>query len=254
MTRYGIIGKPLEHSYSARYFTEKFLREGIDAEYRLYEVNDLSDISTLMHELHGFNVTYPYKQTIMPLLHNIDAIAREIGAVNVVCQGKGYNTDWIGFRQSILPHLTQGDQRALVLGTGGVSKAVQYALREMGIDYTLVSRREAMGDGQLAMGDGQLAMGYGQLAIGYGQLTKEVMEAHTVVVNCTPLGMYPDTTSLPDIPYQHLTAKHLLYDCVYNPALTAFLQKGQEQGARTVNGLDMLYAQANAAWEIWSGV
>ena len=121
MTKYGIIGKPLEHSYSARYFTEKFLREGIDAEYRLYEVDDLSDISTLMHELHGFNVSYPYKQTIMPLLHDIDAVAREIGAVNVVCQGKGYNTDWIGFRQSILPHLTQGDQRALVLGTGGVS-------------------------------------------------------------------------------------------------------------------------------------
>ena len=245
MTRYGIIGKPLEHSYSARYFTEKFLREGIDAEYRLYEVDDLSGISILMHELHGFNVTYPYKQTIMPLLHDIDAIARVIGAVNVVCQGKGYNTDWIGFRQSILPHLTQGDQRALVLGTGGVSKAVQYALREMGIDYTLVSRR---------FGDGILAIGDGGLAIGYGQLTKEVMEAHTIVVNCTPLGMYPDTASLPDIPYQHLSAKHLLYDCVYNPALTAFLQKGQEQGARTINGLDMLYAQADAAWEIWRGV
>ena len=240
MTRYGIIGKPLEHSYSARYFTEKFLREGIDAEYRLYEVDDLSDISTLMHELLGFNVTYPYKQTIMPLLHDIDAIAREIGAVNVVCQGKGYNTDWIGFRQSILPHLTQGDQRALVLGTGGVSKAVQYALREMGIDYTLVSRQEARGERREA--------------IGYGQLTKEVMEAHTIVVNCTPLGMYPDTESLPDIPYQHLTAKHLLYDCVYNPACTAFLRKGEEQGTRTVNGLAMLYAQADAAWEIWSGV
>jgi len=254
MTRYGIIGKPLEHSYSARYFTEKFLREGIDAEYRLYEVDDLSDVSTLMHELHGFNVTYPYKQTIMPHLRAIDTVAETIGAVNVVCQGKGYNTDWIGFRQSILPYLTPDDQRALVLGTGGVSKAVQYALREMGIDCTLVSRREAMGDGQLAMGNGLLAMGYGQLAIGYGQLTKEVMEAHTVVVNCTPLGMYPDTASLPDIPYQHLTAKHLLYDCVYNPAQTAFLQKGQEQGARTINGLDMLYAQANAAWEIWRGV
>ena len=254
MTRYGIIGKPLEHSYSARYFTEKFLREGIDAEYRLYELDDLSNVSTLMHELHGFNVTYPYKQTIMPHLRAIDTVAEAIGAVNVVCQGKGYNTDWIGFRQSILPHLTPDDQRALVLGTGGVSKAVQYALREMGIDYTLVSRQEAKGERREAIGYGQLAMGDGIWAIGYGQLTKEVMEAHTVVVNCTPLGMYPDTASLPDIPYQHLTAKHLLYDCVYNPALTAFLQKGQEQGSRTVNGLDMLYAQANAAWEIWRGV
>ena len=239
MTKYGIIGKPLEHSYSARYFTEKFMREGIDAEYRLYEVDSLSEIDRLMAALHGFNVTYPYKQTIIPHLRTIDRVAQEIGAVNVVCEGRGYNTDWIGFRQSIVPHLTPNDQRALLLGTGGVSKAVQYALREMGIDYTLVSRQEARGERREA--------------IGYGQLTKEVMEAHTIVVNCTPLGMYPDTESLPDIPYQHLTAKHLLYDCVYNPACTAFLRKGAEQGTRTVNGLAMLYAQADAAWEIWSG-
>ena len=192
-----------------------------------------------MAALHGFNVTYPYKQTIIPHLRTIDRVAQDIGAVNVVCEGRGYNTDWIGFRQSIVPHLTPNDQRALLLGTGGVSKAVQYALREMGIDYTLVSRQEARGERREA--------------IGYGQLTKEVMEAHTIVVNCTPLGMYPDTESLPDIPYQHLTAKHLLYDCVYNPACTAFLRKGEEQGTRTVNGLAMLYAQADAAWEIWSG-
>ena len=242
MRKYGIIGKPLEHSYSARYFTEKFMREGIDASYRLYEINDLSNIATLMHELHGFNVTYPYKQTIIPHLSAIDSVAAHIGAVNVVCQGKGYNTDWIGFQQSILPHLTPNDTRALLLGTGGVSKAVQYALQQMGIDYTLVSRR---------FGNVGLAIGDGGLAIGYWQLTKEVMEAHTIVVNCTPLGMYPDVESLPDIPYQHLTVKHLLYDCVYNPACTAFLRKGQEHGARTVNGLDMLYAQADAAWEIW---
>ena len=237
MRKYGIIGKPLEHSYSARYFTEKFLREGIDAEYRLYEVDDLVHIPSLMNELHGFNVTYPYKQAIMPLLHSTDVVVDEIGAVNVVCQGKGYNTDWIGFRSSILPHLQAHDRRALVLGTGGVSKAVQYALRQMGIDYTLVSR-------QLAMGDGQLAMGY-------GELTKQVMDAHTIVVNCTPLGMYPDIESLPDIPYQYITHQHLLYDCVYNPACTAFLREGQVRGARTVNGLDMLYAQADVAWEVW---
>ena len=215
------------------------MREGIDAEYRLYEVDSLSEIDRLMATLHGFNVTYPYKQTIIPHLRTIDRVAQEIGAVNVVCESRGYNTDWIGFRQSIVPHLTPNDHRALLLGTGGVSKAVQYALREMGIDYTLVSRQEARGERREA--------------IGYGQLTKEVMEAHTIVVNCTPLGMYPDTESLPDIPYQHLTAKHLLYDCVYNPACTAFLRKGAEQGTRTVNGLAMLYAQADAAWEIWSG-
>ena len=237
MRRYGIIGKPLEHSYSARYFTEKFLREGIDAEYRLYEVDDLMYIPSLMNELHGFNVTYPYKQAVIPLLHSIDRIAEEIGAVNVVCQGKGYNTDWIGFQSSILPHLQAHDKRTLVLGTGGVSKAVQYALRQMGIDYTLVSR--------------QLAIGDGQLAIGYGELTREVIEAHTVIVNCTPLGLLPAVESLPPVPYAYLTSHHLLYDCVYNPACTAFLREGKQRSTRTVNGLDMLYAQADAAWEIW---
>ena len=238
MINYGIIGKPLEHSYSARYFTEKFLRENIDATYQLYPIDDLSNIQELLRELHGFNVTYPYKQTIISHLQSIDSVAAHIGAVNVVCQGKGYNTDWIGFQQSLLPHLTPHDTHALILGTGGVSKAVQYALLQMGIDCTLVSRR---------VGDEAIRRG----VIGYGELTEQVMKAHTIVVNCTPLGMYPDIESLPDIPYHHLSARHLLYDCVYNPALTAFLREGQARGARTVNGLDMLYAQADAAWEIW---
>ena len=142
MRKFGIIGKPLEHSYSARYFTDKFSREGVDAEYRLYERDDLSDIAELMQDLHGFNVTYPYKQSIMPYLHAIDEVAQTIGAVNVVCQGKGYNTDWIGFKESITPHLWDTDKRVLVLGTGGVSKAVQYALQQLGMAFTLVTRQK----------------------------------------------------------------------------------------------------------------
>lgn len=233
MRKYGIIGKPLEHSYSARYFTDKFIREGVDAEYRLYERNDLSDIAVLMQALHGFNVTYPYKQSIMPYLHAIDDVAQTIGAVNVVCQGKGYNTDWIGFKESITPHLLDTDKRVLILGTGGVSKAVQYALQQMGMTFTLVSRYP------------------NAHAIGYENITEQVIQSHSVVVNCTPLGMLPDIYSLPPIPYEYITDRHLLYDCVYNPERTAFLREGEAKGARIVNGKDMLYLQADAAYEIW---
>lgn len=233
MRKYGIIGKPLEHSYSARYFTDKFIREGVDAEYRLYERDDLSDIAVLMQALHGFNVTYPYKQSIMPYLHAIDDVAQAIGAVNVVCQGKGYNTDWIGFKESITPHLLDTDKRVLILGTGGVSKAVQYALQQMGMTFTLVSRYP------------------NTHAIGYDHITEQVIQSHSVVVNCTPLGMLPDIYSLPPIPYEYITDRHLLYDCVYNPERTAFLREGEAKGARIVNGKDMLYLQADAAYEIW---
>lgn len=233
MKRYGIIGKPLEHSYSAMYFTEKFRAEGIAAEYLLYEIDSLQDISLLMQRLQGFNVTYPYKQTIISHLHTMDKIASEIGAVNVVCHGKGYNTDWIGFQQSLSPYLRTADKSVLILGTGGVSKAVQYALRVMGLHFTLVSRLEQEG------------------ALTYDTITREVLEQHSVIVNCTPLGMYPDVDSMPPIPYQYVQPTHLLYDCVYNPACTAFLQEGNKRGARTINGKQMLYLQADAAWKIW---
>lgn len=238
MRKFGIIGKPLEHSYSATYFTDKFLRENIDAEYRIYEIDDLTDIATIMQQLHGFNVTYPYKQTIIPYLQEIDAIAAHIGAVNVVCQGKGYNTDWIGFKDSLLPHLRTEDQRVLILGTGGVSKAVQYALQQMGLQYTLVSRRGHQTKDINAV-------------IGYDDLSAELMATHTVIVNCTPLGMFPDIESRPNIPYEYIHQQHLLYDCVYNPEYSAFLQAGIQQGAKVINGKQMLYLQADAAWEIW---
>lgn len=234
MRHYGIIGKPLEHSYSAIYFTEKFKKDNIDAEYRLYEIDDLSTITALMQQLYGFNVTYPFKQSIIAHLKEIDEVAQTIGAVNVVCHGKGYNTDWLGFQQSISPYLTKQDQKALVLGTGGVSKAVQYALQQMGLEFTLVSRNPT------------------KATMGYNQLCEEVIQQHSVIINCTPLGMLPDVKSMPPIPYHHITPKHLLYDCVYNPECTAFLKEGKKYGARTMNGKQMLYIQADAAWKIWN--
>lgn len=232
MRRFGIIGKPLEHSFSALYFADKFQNEKIDADYRLYEIDDLSEIPTLMQQLHGFNVTYPYKQSIMKYLSDIDEVAQTIGAVNVIHNGKGYNTDWIGFRESIAPYLSDGI-RVMVLGTGGVSKAVQYALKQMNVAYTLVSRKPQTG------------------VLTYDAITEEIMQQHTVLVNCTPLGMLPDVNSKPNLPYDYITHAHMLYDCVYNPHHTAFLCEGEKRGAKIMNGLQMLYLQADAAWEIW---
>lgn len=234
MRHYGIIGKPLEHSYSAKYFMKKFAEEGIAADYQLYEIDNLDDISSMMHRLEGFNVTYPYKETILEHLLDIDTIAKQIGAVNVVSHGKGYNTDWIGFRDSIMPYLKITDKKVLVLGTGGVSKAVQYALQHMGLDYTLVSRTPTEG------------------ILGYEDINEAVLQAHTVLVNCTPLGMLPDVDSKPNLPYEYITRAHLMYDCVYNPECSAFLSEGKKRGACVVNGLKMLYLQADEAWTIWS--
>ena len=234
MRHYGIIGFPLEHSFSARYFTEKFMHEGIDADYRLFPIADIANVEEKLQVLDGMNVTLPYKQTIMPYLSEIDKVAHTIGAVNVVRGHKGYNTDWIGFVRSLQPLLLPADTKALILGTGGVSKAVLYGLRTLGIQYTMVSRHP------------QTEM------IGYADITPQVLDSHTIIINCTPLGMYPDTDTCPAIPYERLGAKHLLYDCVYNPEQTEFLLRGKQQGARTKNGLEMLYLQADAAWEIWN--
>ena len=237
LKRYGIIGNPLGHSYSEKYFTALFMREGIDASYGAYQIADITEAIPLLEALEGMNVTYPYKESIIPHLTDIDPVAKKIGAVNMIHHGKGYNTDWIGFRDSLRKVLQETDQRALLLGTGGVSKAIQYALRELGIGYTLVSRK---------------AMGNRQWAMGYQDVDEQVMAEHQIIVNCTPLGMHPYEDQWPDIPYQHLTEKHLLYDCIYNPEKTLFLQKGEEQGCRIKNGLEMLHLQADEAWKEWS--
>ena len=237
MRHYGIIGYPLHHSFSAKYFSEKFEREGIEAEYSLYPIGmeDLRlKIEDLFHRLDGMNVTMPYKQTIIPYLDRLDETAEAVGAVNVVHKRVGYNTDCLGFMESIKPLLRAFDRKALVLGTGGASKAVCYGLKQLGIAPTLVSRTPKDG------------------MIGYSDLTEGLMAEHTIIVNCTPLGMVPDTESYPPIPYELISAQHLLFDCIYNPEETVFLRKGRAQGAKTQNGIEMLYGQAKAAWKIWN--
>ena len=237
MRHFGIIGFPLSHSFSAKYFNEKFATEQIEAEYSLYptkEENLESKVESLLNSLDGFNVTLPYKQAIIPYLDRLDETAEAIGAVNVVHRRVGYNTDCLGFMDSIKPLLRGYDKQALVLGTGGASKAVCYGLRKLGITSTLVSRTPREG------------------ILGYDELTDEVMAAHTIIVNCTPLGMFPDVDSCAPIPYEHITARHLLFDCVYNPEETLFLRKGKAKGATTRNGIEMLIGQAKAAWKIWS--
>ena len=237
MRHFGIIGYPLLHSFSAKYFNEKFAAEKIDAEYSLYPIGieDLRlKIEDLLISLDGFNVTLPYKQAVIPFLDRLDETAEAIGAVNVVHKRVGYNTDCLGFIESMRPLVRATDKQALVLGTGGASKAVCYGLRKLGIIPTLVSRTPKEG------------------MLGYKDLTERIMAEHTVIVNCTPLGMLPDVDSCADIPYEYISARHLLYDCVYNPAETLFLRKGAAQGAMTKNGMDMPYGQAKAAWKIWN--
>ena len=237
MRHYGIIGFPLLHSFSAKYFTEKFAREQIDAEYSLYPLKELSveGVKELLDRLDGMNVTMPYKQDVMACLDRLDETAEAVGAVNVVYKHVGYNTDCLGFMESLRPLLRDYDKKALVLGTGGASKAACYGLKQLGLAPTLVSRTPKDG------------------MIGYEDLNGEVMASHTVIVNCTPLGMLPDVDSCPDIPYEQISSRHLLFDCVYNPEETLFLKKGKAQGATIKNGMEMLTGQAKAAWKIWNG-
>ncbi len=248
MNRYGIIGKPLGHSYSEGYFTELFAREGIDAQYKPYPIDHIEEVRELLEQLDGFNVTYPYKEAILPYLSDIDKVAKAIGAVNVVCHGKGYNTDWIGFRDSIAPLIRKGE-RALLLGTGGVSKAIQYAMREMGVGYSVVSRQQSCSSEDAT----KLLQFRGERreVIGYEEVDEQVIREHRIIVNCTPLGMHPYENEMPDIPYQYLSKEHLLYDCIYNPEKTLFLQKGEEMGCSIKNGLEMLHRQADEAWGVF---
>ena len=276
MNRYGIIGKPLGHSYSERYFTELFAREGIDAQYKPYPIDHIEEVRELLKQLDGFNVTYPYKETILPYLNEIDCIAQEIGAVNVVCHGKGYNTDWIGFRDS-LASLVHSGEKALLLGTGGVSKAIQYALKEMEIGWTVVSRQQScsLEDASLQVRGERLEVrGEGtpqslcdsspinkgaergdeaMRRLGYEEVDEQVIREHRIIVNCTPLGMHPYENEYPNIPYEYLSKEHLLYDCIYNPERTLFLQKGEKMGCQVKNGLEMLHRQADEAWGVFRG-
>ena len=245
MDIYGLIGYPLGHSFSRGYFTDYFKCEGIDAEYKNFELPRIEALTEVLREetaLKGFNVTIPYKQQVFAYLDELDGAASEIGAVNVVKIGhrdgrsvlKGYNTDHIGFADSIRPLLKPHHTHALILGTGGASKAVDYALRGLGLETQYVSRSARQG------------------IITYDELTPEIMERYTVIVNTTPLGMHPHTDECPPLDYTQIGCRHLLYDVIYNPKKTQFLKRGEERGATTCNGMEMLIGQAKAAWRIWT--
>lgn len=246
MQKYGLIGYPLKHSFSIGYFNEKFRSEGINAEYVNFEIPKISDFTEIIEEnpdLCGLNVTIPYKEQVIPFLNELDPDTAKIGAVNVIKiirqKGKvkliGYNSDIIGFTQSIQPLLQPHHKKALILGTGGASKAIYHGLKNLGLESTFVSR-----------------VSESKEVLTYEKLTPEIIKEHTVIVNCTPVGMYPKVNFCPDIPYESLTPNHLLYDLLYNPNVTLFMKKGEEQGAVTKNGLEMLLLQAFAGWEIWN--
>ncbi|MDR1884350.1 MAG: shikimate dehydrogenase [Prevotella sp.] len=247
MDLYGIVGNSLAHSFSPRYFTGKFAKENIDAEYVKFEIPDISlfpDIVNSHANLKGMNVTIPYKEKIIQYLDELDPPAKELGAVNVIkflrdgdrVRLAGYNSDIIGFRNSIGPSIDRNIHRkALILGTGGASKAVAGGLRSLGLDFTCVSRTPKAG----------------QLA--YRDLDESTFNEYTVIVNASPLGTFPNVDEAPDIPYQYLTSGCLLYDLVYNPAETKFLRLGKERGSKVKNGSEMLELQALAAWDIWNG-
>lgn len=245
MQTFGLVGNPLGHSFSQDYFTKKFSTENIDAQYLNFQLEDISMLESKVLSVSGicgFNVTIPYKQAVMPYLDNIDEVAQKVGAVNVVKvvggEGKiklrGYNSDVVGFENSLKPLLKSCHTSALILGTGGASKAVRYVLEKLGIEYKYVSRTAS------------------DVIYGYNQLTPEIISHNKLIVNCTPLGMSPKVDACADIPYSAIGPQHLCFDLIYNPEVTLFLQKAHEKGATIKNGLDMLIGQAERAWEIWN--
>ena len=245
MKKYGLIGYPLGHSFSMGYFNEKFKNEAINAVYENFEIPDIQDITTVIGsnpDLAGFNVTIPYKEKVMDYLDYIAPEAAEIGAVNVVkvthngerAVLKGFNSDVVGFVNSIKPLLRPLHKKALVLGTGGASKAVEYGLRKLGLETIKVSRTEK------------------DNTITYGQVTPEMLSEYKVIVNCTPCGMAPHFDECPNLPYDSIDVSFLLYDLIYNPEETLFLRKGKEKDATVKNGLEMLLLQAEEGWNIWN--
>jgi shikimate dehydrogenase len=259
MKTFGLIGYPLSHSFSKKYFSEKFERENIrDCSFELFPLKEIDELPALISanpDLSGLSVTIPYKEKVIPFLDELDETAKKIGAVNCIRISQapgnqspfltGYNTDVFGFRQSIKPFLETSHERALILGTGGASKAVYHVLKEIGIECYFVTRDKS------AL---KRVNADNSKIFDYTELNEYVLKAFKLIVNTTPLGMSPDLHTFPDIPYQYADATHLLYDLVYNPAETEFLKKGKARGATTINGLSMLHLQAEEAWRIWNRV
>ncbi len=241
---YGLVGKNISYSFSQNYFTNKFSKLGyFNREYKNFDISSIEEFEAIVKgqtQLAGLNVTIPYKEAVIPLLNKLDPQAREIGAVNtikIMPDGEllGYNTDVYGFEKSIQTLLTGHHRKALILGTGGASKAVAYVLNKLKIEFFFVSRSPENNS-----------------TIKYWELTRELMEEFQIVINCTPLGTYPKTEEFAPIPYEFITNRHLCYDLIYNPAETIFLKMARLQGATTKNGLEMLELQAEKAWEIWN--
>jgi shikimate dehydrogenase len=242
MRLFGLIGYPLGHSFSKKYFTGKFEEEGItNCRYDLFPIPSIDELPGLLlanPSLEGLNVTIPYKKEVLPFL-SASSIPEGLNACNCIRirhgQLTGYNTDVVGFEQSLLPLLNKQHQQALVLGNGGAAESVIHVLKKLGIEYDVVSR-------QLHAGS----------TLTYRELTREIIEQHPLIINTTPVGTFPETGSCPAIPYEGITSRHLLYDLVYNPPLTLFLQKGKERGAQVKNGEEMLVLQAEESWNIWN--
>ncbi len=245
MKLFGLIGFPLSHSFSEAYFKKKFANEGIlDCDYQLFSIPTISELTSILEEktdLFGFNVTIPYKKEIFPFLTHIDPVAAEVGAVNAVkvirneknVELHGYNTDILGFEYSLTP-LLHGRKKALVLGTGGAAMAVAYVLKKNQIPFQFVSRNPS------------------ENSLAYHQIDQQLLEEYTIIINTSPVGMYPNITEAPTLPYHLLSNRHLLYDLIYNPEITQFMKNGLEQGCEVKNGLEMLQIQAEEAWKIFS--
>ena len=239
--RFGLVGKDISYSFSRGYFTQKFADLGLeDHSYENFDfqaIEEIQDVLDNNSDIKGMNVTIPYKQEVMPFLTELDPEAEKIGAVNTIQFSKnglkGFNTDAYGFKNAMAPFLKPHHNKALILGTGGASKAVAYVLGELGISYVFVSRNP------------------GKNKISYDQVTEEILKEHTILVNCTPLGTHPNIEQRPALPYEFITDQHFLFDLIYNPEKTAFLAAGEAKGAQISNGLRMLELQADRSWEIW---
>ncbi len=243
MRKFGLIGKNISYSFSKTYFTDKFKKEGItDASYQNFDLQNIEEFEDIIKnnpKIAGLNVTIPYKEEVIPYLNKLNKKAQAIGAVNTIRitkKGnlKGYNTDYYGFKKSIKPFLETHHKKALILGTGGASKAIAFTLKELKIDYKYVSRTKNHDN------------------FIYDELDESIINQYHIIINCSPVGTHPNIDESPKIPYSALSNQHLLFDLIYNPAETLFLKQGKKQGAKTCNGLKMLELQAKKAWEIWN--
>lgn len=241
--KFGLVGRNISYSFSRNYFASKFKKEKLPHTYVNFDLKSIAEFSAILQKtehLKGLNVTIPYKEDIIPLIDKLDKRAKDIGAVNTIKISKnkttkGYNTDYFGFKNSIKPYLKKRHKKALILGTGGASKAIAYALKRLDISYDYVSRTNKPGVQFL-----------------YTDLTKEIIEHYTIIINCTPIGTFPKVNDCPDIPYEGITKDHILYDLIYNPVETKFLNHGVQKKAITINGLEMLKLQAEKSWQIWN--